>query len=73
MTPLFGGFGSYLHICLGGNNTYGVVLSSHPLLCGTWRAAVSGPILFVLYIIDIIALVESYGLSSHLYAADTQV
>jgi len=42
-------------------------------LCGVWRAAVSSPILFVLYTIDIIALIESYGLSCHLYAADTQV
>jgi len=42
-------------------------------LCGMWRAAVSGPILFVLYIIDITALIESYGLSCHLYAGDTQV
>jgi len=42
-------------------------------LCGTWRAAVSGPILFVLYAVDIIALIESYGLSCHLYVADTQV
>jgi len=39
-----------------------------------WRTAVSGPILFVLIdTIDITALIESYGLSCHLYVADTYV
>ena len=32
-----------------------------------------GPILFVLYIVDLIQLVESHGLSPHLYADDVQV
>jgi len=34
---------------------------------------VIGPILFVLYTADLIALVKSYGLSPHLYADETQI
>ena len=36
-------------------------------------ARVMGPILFVLYTVDLISLIESHGLSTHLYADDTQV
>jgi len=34
---------------------------------------VLGPILFVLYTADFVQLIETYGLSPHLYADDTQV
>jgi len=34
---------------------------------------VLGPILFVVYIVDVIRLVESHGLSPHLYTDDVQV
>ena len=33
----------------------------------------AGPILFVLHTVDLISLIESHGLSTHLYADDTQV
>jgi len=37
------------------------------------QGSLLGPILFVLYIVDLIQLVESHGLSPHLNADDVQV
>jgi len=37
------------------------------------HGSVLGPILFVLYSVDLIQMVESHGLSPHLYADDVQV
>jgi len=42
-------------------------------ICGVPHGSVLGPILFVLYIVDLIQLVESHELSPHLYADDVQV
>jgi len=44
------------------------ISSAVHLVCGVPRGSVIGPISFVLYTADLIALVKSYGLSPHLYA-----
>jgi hypothetical protein len=66
-------FGSYLS----GRSHYvrrGLIKSSVVrLLCGVPQGSVLGPVLFILYTADLISLIEENGLSSHLYADDTQV
>ena len=43
------------------------------LLCSVPQSSVLGPVLFILYTIDLILLIEKHGMSPYLYADDTQV
>jgi len=49
------------------------MLSVTYLVCGVPQGSVLGLILFVLYTVDLLRVVDSYGLSTHIYADDTQV
>jgi len=42
------------------------------LVCGMPQRSVFGPILFVLYTVDLLMVAENHGLSPHMYADDTR-
>ena len=43
------------------------------ITCGVPQGSVLGPILFVLYVADLVRIAQKYDLQAHLYADDTQV
>jgi len=60
--------GRHQHVCCGSTRSITV-----QLVCGVPQVSVLRPVLFVLYTADIISLIESHGLTLHLYANDMQI
>ena len=71
--PVLAWFHSYLH----GRSQYvrrGMQKSSHvQLMCGVPQGPVLGPILFIMYTVELVGLIEQHGFRPHFYADNTQV
>ena len=71
--PVLAWFHSYLH---GQSQCVRRGMYKSPfvqLVCGVPQGSVLGPILFIMYTADLIALVEQHGFCPHLYVDDTQI
>src|SRR5207245_2892280 len=51
----------------------GVFSDTSSLVCGVPQGSVLGPLLFTLYTVDILRIIEHNGLNGHMYADDTQI
>ena len=69
-------FQSYLLECWDGRSMYGAGDARSTivaLICGVPQGSVFRPILFIMYTVDLVSVIESHGLSPHMYADDTEV
>ena len=54
-------------------SVHGILASSFYLDFGVPHGSVLGPVLFLLYTADLVAMVQGFGLSAHVFADDLQV
>ena len=65
-------FHSYLHDRTQVVSSGGMLSDTSSMSCGVPQGSVLGPLLFVLYTVDILQIIDRNGLIGHMYADDTQ-